>query len=101
MTTKAEQEWMDAAVSAGCIACFVTGISGTPAEIHHLLRGGRRIGHLNSIPLCPPHHRGGRNDQAIVSRHPWRKEFEQRYGTEMSLLEKTHELVERMRRLAA
>ena len=50
---------------------------------------------MDVLGLCPSHHRGGRNDAEIVSRHPWRRAFEKAYGTEMELLEKTRELVQR------
>jgi hypothetical protein len=99
--TKAEVEWMDRIVELGCCACREMGYPGTSAEVHHLLKGGRRIGHLFSIPLCAAHHRGGRNDEEIVSRHPWRRAFESRYGTELELLEKTRELVQRREVLAS
>lgn len=58
-----------------------------------LLKSGRRMGHMFTLPLCPLHHRGGRNDAQCVSRHPYRDQFERRYGTEASLLERTRELV--------
>jgi hypothetical protein len=29
-----------------------------PADVHHLLSGGRRRGNRYTIPLCPWHHRG-------------------------------------------
>jgi len=90
---KAERAWMDAVVDLGCIACRVMGVFGTPCEVHHLLRNGKRISHLDSIGLCTSHHRSELNTWHIVSRHPWRKEFETRYGTELELLERTRKLV--------
>jgi hypothetical protein len=86
---------MDAICQLGCCACRVMGITGVPAEPHHLLSGGRRIGHLHTIPLCDLHHRSHVNDGVIVSRHPWRRAFEKAYGTEQQLLEQTRELVQR------
>ncbi|MGP1667686.1 MAG: Ref family recombination enhancement nuclease, partial [Rhodanobacter sp.] len=60
MTTNAEQSWMDAISRLGCVVCHIQGYPNTPAEIHHMLSGGRRIGHLWTIPLCAPgHHRYG------------------------------------------
>jgi len=41
----------------GCICCRKKGLIRHP-EIHHLLSGGRRMGHDHTIPLCPWHHRG-------------------------------------------
>lgn len=88
-----EKDWMDAISRLGCVVCLLQGHPGTPAEIHHLLRGGRRIGHLWTLPLCAPgHHRYG-DGSSKVSRHPWKSQFEQAYGTEAELLKKTQRLV--------
>ena len=84
---------MDAVVQLGCIACRVMGVFGTPCEVHHLLKNGERIDHLHTIGLCPSHHRSEINNMHIVSRHPWRREFETRYGTEMQLLNLTREKI--------
>ena len=82
---------MRAVVDLGCIACRVEGHFGTPCEVHHLLKGHKRISHLHTIGLCPSHHRAGLNTAHCVSRHPWRREFETRYGTEQQLLNLTRE----------
>lgn len=58
-----------------------------------MLCGGRRRGHLFTIPLCPAHHRFGMDDERATSRDQCRRRFEARYGTEEALLEKTRELV--------
>lgn len=91
--TKAEIEWLDTIVRFGCIVCHLAGRPGTPSEPHHLLSGGRRIGHLVTIPLCYDHHRSGRRDTQFVSYHPWKAEFERRYGKGTELLGKTRGLV--------
>lgn len=92
--TKAEQAWTDAILQLGCCVCARLGFGRTPAEVHHILRGGRRIGHLDTIPLCSPgHHRNGDGGQKI-SRHPFRRRFEAAYGTEQELLAWTREQVE-------
>lgn len=102
MTTKAEKKWLGDICQIGCIVCRLhLGVS-SPAEPHHmLLKSGRRMGHLFTLPLCPAHHRGHRNDEICVSRHPYRTAFEKRYGTEAALLERTRELVSGASRLAA
>lgn len=46
---KAEREWMDFIARQGCSICR------SPAEVHHITKGGRRIDHLHSIPLCMMH----------------------------------------------
>lgn len=97
MTTKAEAEWMDSIQQIGCIVCRLTGKGETPAEVHHMLSGGRRRGHLFTIPLCYPHHRSGRNDAEVTSRDQNQKRFAARYGSEEYLLAKTREFVARLR----
>jgi hypothetical protein len=82
-----EREWMDWIVAYGCIACHIDGLGQTPPAVHHILRGGQRIGHLFTIPLCDPGHHQGGQERGMVSRHPWKARFEARYGSEMELLE--------------
>ena len=94
---KAEKSWLDAVTQLGCIVCWLFHGVFSPAEVHHLLQCGRRLGHLFSIPLCFLHHRSGRDDEEVVSRDHNQKRFEARYGTEQSLLEKTKALVEQRR----
>lgn len=58
--TKAEQKRFDRMKeSVQCVACYQRGIvkSGY-IEIHHLLSGNKRIGHMATVSLCPWHHRG-------------------------------------------
>jgi hypothetical protein len=82
--TKAEREWMDAITAYGCIACRMDGRGFRPAAVHHILRGGQRMGHLFTLPLCDPgHHQGGPE-----SRHPYKARFEAIYGPELKLLER-------------
>lgn len=44
------------------------------------------MGHLHSLPLCDPGHHQQGQQLGLVSRHPWKAKFEQRYGTEEELL---------------
>jgi hypothetical protein len=56
---KAEQARFDAIKAAGvCLACKLRGVDSYAVEIHHLLSGGRRIGHMATVGLCCWHHRG-------------------------------------------
>ena len=73
--TKKEQAWMDWIVRHGCAICR------SPALVHHMLQGGRRMDHLHTIPLCYQHHQSGRDDEIATSRHPWKSRWEQRYHT--------------------
>lgn len=81
-----ERAWMDWIVSYGCIACRIDGHGFTPPAVHHILRGGRRMGHLFTLPLCDPGHHQGGEARGVISRHPWKARFEARYGTELQLL---------------
>ena len=89
--TKDQKRFQDAIRALGCIVCLGQKVD-SPAEIHHILSGSRRIGEDSVLGLCQIHHRGQINNEEAVSRHPWRREFEARYGTEAELLEKTREL---------
>ena len=87
--TQSEARHMAAVQSLGCIVCRNLGLGPTPAEIHHPLKNGRRMGHKYVLPICFLHHRKGVNTDQHVSRHPWKREFERRYGTERELLGQT------------
>ena len=89
--TAAEQKWLDTITDLGCIVCRTLGCGYVPAEPHHLLRGGRRIGHESTIPLCPPHHRTGQGE--AIARHPNKARFEAAYGSETDLLTLTRNTV--------
>lgn len=86
--TVEERAWLDAIVSYGCVACRMDGRGFVPAAVHHILRGGRRMGHLFSLPLCDPGHHQGGQSLGLASRHPWKARFEQTYGSEDFLLRK-------------
>ena len=89
--TKTEKAFQGRVRALGCIVCKGEGVD-SPAEIHHILSGSKRLGEDHVLGLCQIHHRGQINTPKAVSRHPWRREFEARYGTEEELLEKTREL---------
>lgn len=84
--TVEEAAWMASIVSLGCIACLLDGVLPRATAVHHILRGGRRIGHLFTLPLCDPGHHQGGQPLGLISRHPWKARFEKVYGAEMDLL---------------
>lgn len=90
---KEEAAWMAAITDFGCIACHLDGHPRTPGAVHHLLRGGLRMGHLFSICLCQPGHHMDGAVKGVVSRHPDKAAFERKYGHEADLLELTQRLV--------
>jgi hypothetical protein len=86
--TKAEKAHMDRVARLGCIVC------GCPAEVHHITTGvgmGQRASHYDTISLCARHHRTGGPGVAI---HAGKRTWEQRFGTELELLDRTRELLE-------
>lgn len=84
--TAEEQWWMDEIVEYGCIACRRDGIFSPRPAVHHILRGGQRIGHRFTLPLCDPGHHQGGQPLGLISRHPWKARFEAVYGPELTLL---------------
>lgn len=76
--TKDEKAWVAFLHDHGCAVCR------SPADIHHVSRKS----HLETISLCPRHHRLGENNKQFVSIHPWKREFERRYGNETEILER-------------
>lgn len=99
MTTKAEKKWLDAICQLGCVVCHLVYRVKSPAVPHHLLSGGRRKGHLFTIPLCDPgHHQYPK--EGMIARHPTKARFEAEYGTEEELLEKTKQMLNAMAEVA-
>lgn len=69
----------------GCVVC-----GGWYPEIHHIeTGGGGRKNHDRVIPLCANHHTGP------AGIHQRRKGWQEIYGTEAELLEKTNQLLQR------
>jgi hypothetical protein len=66
--TKAQKQRWAAARVRGCVACHLNLVEkglarasyANDLEIHHLLSGGRRRGHDETICLCTYHHQGAR-----------------------------------------
>lgn len=95
--TKEESEWIVAVKEGPCLACFIhDGSIRNGCDAHHLLSGGRRIGHLATIGLCEWHHRGMADPDAwlVNVRHNFgpslmdgSKLFHAAYGSDAELLE--------------
>lgn len=102
--TKAEAAHIEAIKQSGrCVCCMLNvtmGLrraDGEGCDAHHVLIGGRRIGHKATLGLCPWHHRGiypgiYRGIAAATramgpSLAYGSKPFVQVYGTDAALLE--------------
>ena len=93
--TKKEKERIDRFSVVGCVACRSTlGVYNSQYDIHHIIRGNRRVGHWFTIPLCPQHHRNiyDRDGEWTSIAHG-SKAFERIHGSEESLWEKTQYLL--------
>ena len=85
---------IDRILEIGCIVCKNEGVS-TPAEFHHIHGPDhRRVGNKVGIGLCYYHHRSGTRSDRYVSRHPFKKEWEKRSGTELELYQQVLKLLE-------
>lgn len=95
--TKAEQKRFDRMKDMGqCVACYQRGIHGRGyIQIHHLLSGNRRIGHMATVSLCVWHHQGTLMDGQTSARMTatlgpslanGSKPFHAEFGTDAELL---------------
>jgi len=82
---------MSACTEMGCIVCLLEWETFTESEIHHMDGKVKPGSHLLTIPLCYRHHREGSDNEIYTSRHPHKKKFEDRYGTEAILHNATRE----------
>ncbi len=91
--TKAEQSWLDSVRAGGCIVCRLEFDLYSPCVPHHISGTTKEGVHFKSFGLCFGHHQEGSDKESHTSRHPWKAQFELRYGKEEYLLEKEHELL--------
>jgi hypothetical protein len=89
MSSKDEKEHFRKIADIGCILCWHLGYEGTPAEIHHIRRGG--VSNKSPvIAFCPEHHRGNTGIHGLG-----RKGFERHHQiSEEALLQITQEILE-------
>lgn len=87
--TKNEREHYRKVAELGCSLCRHQGNEGTPAELHHIRRTGKRSS-APVIPLCPYHHRGSNTSIHGMGRKRFEREYE---ITEEALLEQTLQLI--------
>tara|TARA_R100001198_G_scaffold52889_1_gene29727 strand:- start:128 stop:415 length:288 start_codon:yes stop_codon:yes gene_type:complete len=91
-TKKKIKEHYQKVAELGCIVCQKMGYYDTPAEIHHIHQKfmlGRKADYLETIPLCPYHHRT--SNEAF---HHSPKLFTEKWGTQEELLEETRRLLD-------
>ena len=82
---KKEKERMSRVVELGCVICK------RPAEIHHITGTsglGARANHLDTIGLCPEHHRTG---NLGIGLHNGIRTWEENFGSQIELLEEVNQ----------
>ena len=84
--TSDEKAHMSKVAALGCICCLNEMGVQSPAEIHHIDGKTKPGAHYHVLPLCYLHHRAGVDCDEYTSRHPDKRRFERRYGTEIDLL---------------
>lgn len=100
--TKADKRRFQLLQEVGCIPCRMRGLGHQYGDIHHLVDGGKRLGHQYTICLCKWHHVGyepGVPDKIAeqykgpsLARN--KKAFYNEFGTEMELLEAYNKALE-------
>jgi len=94
--TKAQQKRFERMSDIGCVPCIIKGIYQNPPQIHHIVKGKKRLGHDYTIAKCPYHHQGHlplgyKFDQVRERMGPSYalepEAFEHEFGTQEELLE--------------
>lgn len=86
--TKSELAYWDRVATLGCIACRIDGRYNPVVSIHHCDGRTKPGAHKKVLPLCAGHHQNGTgNDKTMIAIHPFKRRFENRYGTQEQLME--------------
>ena len=92
--TAAEKRLHDQLATLGCIACRIDGNHNPVVSIHHI-DGRTKLGaHERVLPLCAGHHQDGTGIPGLIAVHPWKRQFEQKYGSQYELLAMCMGLIE-------
>ena len=89
--TKSDKEYWDKIAKLGCIACLQDGIFNDYGSIHHCDGRTRPGCHRKVLFLCAPHHQTGGQEAPAI--HPYKAQFEEKYGTQLELRAKTDKLL--------
>jgi hypothetical protein len=94
VTSKADLARFDKLHRLGCICCLRAGSGYRAPDIHHVLSGGRRIGHHATLPLCPNHHRFPSNGSVVgPSLADGSRTFSAKWGSQEQLLKEVNEMI--------
>lgn len=86
--------WTRMAETVGCIACHLDGRVNLFVSIHHIDGRTKPGCHGKVLPLCAGHHQDATgDDKTLLAVHPDKARFEARYGPQMGLLARVHQLL--------
>ena len=90
----AEKRFHDQLASLGCIACRLDGNHNPIVSIHHIDGRTKPGAHMRVLPLCAGHHQDGYGIPGLIAVHPYKRRFEDRYGSQCELLVMCEQLLE-------
>ncbi|WP_313397120.1 Ref family recombination enhancement nuclease [Stutzerimonas nitrititolerans] len=90
----AEKRFHDRLAALGCIACRIDGNHNPVVSIHHIDGRTKPGAHLRVLPLCAGHHQDGYGIPGLIAVHPYKRRFEDRYGSQYELLAMCEQLLE-------
>jgi hypothetical protein len=96
----ASKRFHEQLASLGCIACLKDGRYNPIVSIHHINGRTRPGAHMSVLPLCAGHHQEGTGAPGLIAVHPWKRRFEDTYGTQHQLLAECLELIGQPNRMA-
>lgn len=91
----AERRFHDRLASLGCIACRIDGNHNPMVSIHHIDGRTKPGAHMRVLPLCAGHHQDGCGIPGLIAVHPYKRRFEDRYGSQYELLAMCEQLLEK------
>ena len=93
--TDAEKKFHDQLVNiVGCIACRIDGKQNFHCSIHHIDGRTKPGAHMRVLSLCAGHHQDGTGIPGLIAVHPWKRQFEHKYGSQYELLAMCMGLIE-------
>lgn len=92
--TAEEARFMDRMGKLPCIACLKDGRENHEISLHHIDGRTKPGAHFLVLPLCAGHHQQGTGpNPTLIAVHPNKARFQERYGTQMELLDECGHLI--------
>lgn len=88
--------WNDLCQIIGCIACLLDGNRNNHCSVHHTDGRTKPDAHKKVLPLCGGHHQQGTGAPWLIAVHPYKAQFEAKYGRQEELIEMCLDLLEKV-----